>query len=164
MQAERRLAYDGHPYTYAKFWKQYGHLAHSFWFEAPLAQVEPTFEHRHRQRIPRAAQPGDQRASEGFAVPVRSAVQPPPLPMPNTIRASQSQGDTCDRHWCVQYAFVAFNVGVPQTMLNEKAKRWKEHSKQLTNMFRRSQTVDQISSSAASSAAGGKASKRLTST
>ena len=58
--------------------------------------------------------------------------------MPNTLGASQSQEDTFDgliNHLCVQYAFVAFNFGVPQTMLNENAKRWKEHSKQLAKIL-----------------------------
>ena len=96
MQAERRLAYDGHPYTYADLLEHYGDLAHSFWLAAPLELVEPTLEQPCRQHLSRAAQPGDQRASEGFAMPVRGAPQPPPLPMPNTLGASQSEGNTFD--------------------------------------------------------------------
>ena len=76
MQAERRLANDGYPYTYADFLEHYGDVAHSFWLAAPLALAEPTLEQPYRQHFFRAPQPGDQRASAGFAVPGRSAPQP----------------------------------------------------------------------------------------
>ena len=76
LQAERRLANDGYPYTYADFLEHYGDVAHSFWLAAPLALVEPTLEQPYRQHFSRAPQPGDQRASAGFAVPGRSALQP----------------------------------------------------------------------------------------
>ena len=96
LQAERRLANDGHPYTYADFLEHYGDVAHSFWLAAPLALVEPTLEQPYRQHLCTAPQPGDQRASAGFAVPGRSAPQPPPWRMPHTLGASQSEGNTFD--------------------------------------------------------------------
>ena len=59
---ERRLANDGHPYTYADFLQHYGDVAHSFWLAALPALVEPTLEQPYRQHFSRAAQQGDQRA------------------------------------------------------------------------------------------------------
>ena len=47
-----------------------------FWLAALPALVEPTLEQPYRQHFSRAPQPGDQRASAGFAVPGRSAPQP----------------------------------------------------------------------------------------
>ena len=138
MQVERRLAYDGHPYTYADVLEHYGDVAQSFWLAALLALVEPTLERPYRQHLSRAPQPGDQRASAGFAVPGRSAPQPTPWPMPTALGASQFEGNTFDgpcNHLCVQYAFVAFNFGVQQNMLDENGNRWKEHSKQLAKIF-----------------------------
>ena len=80
MQAERRLANECYPYTYADFLEHYGDVAHSIWLATLLAFAEPTLEQPYRQHLSRAAQPGDQRASSGFAVAVRSAPQPLPLP------------------------------------------------------------------------------------
>ena len=77
---ERRVANDGHPYTYADFLEHYGDVAHAFWLAAPPALVEPTLEQPYRQHFSRALQPGDQRASAGFAMPSRIDLQPePPL-------------------------------------------------------------------------------------
>ena len=96
MQAERMLSNDGHPYTYADFLEHYGDVAHSLLLAAPLALLVPTLEQPYREHFCRAHQPWDQRASAGFAVPGRSAPQPPPWRMPNTLGASQSEGNTFD--------------------------------------------------------------------
>ena len=96
MHAERKLANDGHPYTYANFLEHYGDVAHSCLLAAPLALLVPTLEQPYRQHFCRAHPPGDPRASAGFAVPGRSAPQPRPWRMPNTFGASQSEGNTFD--------------------------------------------------------------------
>ena len=77
---KRRVANDGHPYTYADFVEHYGDVAHLFWLAALPALVEPTLEQPYRQHFARAPQPGNQRASAGFAVPGRIDPQPEPPP------------------------------------------------------------------------------------
>ena len=70
-------------------------------------------------------------------------------PMRKTLGASQSKGNKCDgpgKHKCVQQTFVAFNVGVQQTMLageaffcclqHLRANKWKGHSKKLAFLLK----------------------------
>ena len=82
-QAKRRLANEGHPYTYADFLDHYGNIAHSLFLASPLVLVEPTLEQPYRQHLLRTPWPGYHSVLAKFVMPGRSAPQPKPLSAPH---------------------------------------------------------------------------------